>query len=111
MQLGRGGGVSLRMKPIAYLALLGLFALIVFARQSATQRPVPQTQGLLRPPLIVQDPNTEAFRLKIQRIVVDAERAIQKEKAAASVPAAGKTFRPVPARPPMPPLPPANRSV
>src|SRR5437868_7968005 len=109
MQLVRGGGVSLRMKPIAYLALLGLFALIVFARQSATQRPVPQTQGLLRPPLIVQDPNTEAFRLKIQRIVVDAERSIQKEKAA-SLPGPGKTLRPVPARPPMPPLPPASRS-
>jgi hypothetical protein len=108
MQLVRGGGVFLGMKPIAYLALLGLFALIVFARQSATQRAVPQTHGLSRPPLIVQDPNTEAFRLKIQRIVVDAERSIQKEKAA-SLPA-GKTLRPVPARPPMPPLPPASRS-
>jgi hypothetical protein len=74
------------MKPIAFLALLGLFTLIVFVRQSLNQRPLVQAQALSRPPVIVQDANTDAFRLKLKRIVVKAERSIQQEK-----PAPGKS--------------------
>ena len=80
------------MKPIALLALLGLFTLVVFVRQSVNRRPVIRAQALAQPQVIAQKAETDAFRLKLHRIVAKAERSIQEENtslAKSTAPAAG----------------------
>jgi hypothetical protein len=75
-----GLGVWIGMKPIAMLALIALFTLVVFVRQSMNQRPLIRTPVLAQPQAIARNAESDAFRLKLHRIVARAERSIREEK-------------------------------
>jgi hypothetical protein len=85
------------MKPIAMLALIALFTLVVFVRQSMNQRPLIRTPVLAQPQAIARNAESDAFRLKLHRIVARAERSIREEKNTSLLANSGKPTLKLPA--------------